>query len=88
MKNIELRILTSPGCAHCHDFLEYWKMIASDWPNISAREISLTTMEGQSLIKQYQIFASPGILLDDELVSSGGVKKEKFLEKLRTLSAC
>lgn len=87
MKNIALEVLTSPGCTHCHEFLEYWKSIAKDWPNVSLKETSLITPEGQALVEKHQIFASPGILLNGELFSTGGVNKDKFIEKLKALSA-
>ena len=87
MKAIALEVLTSPGCTHCHEFLEYWKTAAKDWPNVSLKEISLITPEGQELVQKHQIFASPGILLNGELFATGGVNKEKFAEKLKALSA-
>lgn len=51
------------------------------------KEISLMSPEGQALVAKHQIFASPGILLNGELFATGGFNKEKFLEKLKTLSA-
>ena len=87
MQNITLLVLTSPGCTHCHEFLEYWKTVALKWPNVTLKEISLITPEGQELVQKHQIFASPGILLNGELFATGGVNKERFLEKLKTLSA-
>ncbi len=87
MKNIALDVLTSPGCTHCHEFLEYWKTAAANWPNVTLKEISLITPEGQELVQKHQIFASPGILLNGELFATGGVNKEKFTEKLKALSA-
>ncbi len=87
MQNITLEVLTSPGCTHCHEFLEYWKTASGAWPNVSLKEISLITPEGQELVQKHQIFASPGILLNGELFATGGVNKEKFAEKLKALSA-
>ena len=87
MKNITLEVLTSPGCTHCHEFLEYWKTVAPAWTNVTLRELSLITPEGQEMVTKYQIFASPGIILNNELFATGGVNKEKFLEKLKELSA-
>lgn len=86
MKNVTLEVLSSPGCTHCHEFLEYWKTIAAEWPNVLLKETSLITPEGQQLVQKHQIFASPGILLNNELFSTGGVNKAKFVEKLKTLS--
>lgn len=86
MKNITLEVLTAPGCVHCHEFLEYWTTIAGEWTNVSMKELPLLTPEGQALVEKHQIFASPGIILNGELFATGGVNKEKFLEKLKALS--
>lgn len=86
MKNITLEVLTAPGCTHCHEFLEYWKTIAGDWPNVALKEIQLVTPEGQELVQKHQIFTSPGILLNGELFATGGFNKQKLLEKLKKLS--
>ncbi len=87
MKNVTLEVLTAPGCTHCHEFLEFWKGEAAKWPNVSMKELSLLTPEGQAMVGKYQIFASPGIILNEELFATGGFNKEKFLAKVTELSA-
>jgi glutaredoxin len=87
MKNITLQVLTAPGCTHCHEFLEFWKGEAAKWPNVTMKELSLITPEGQEMVGKYQIFASPGIILNDELFATGGFSKEKFLAKITELSS-
>ena len=86
MKPVLLEVLTSPGCTHCHEFLEYWKTISASWQNTTMKEYSIITPEGQALVSKYQIFASPGIILNGELFATGGLNKEKFTEKLKSLS--
>lgn len=86
MKEIRLEILTSPGCKICHSFFEFWKTVSQDWPNVNLKEISVTTSEGQEMVRKYMIFASPGIVLNGEIFSSGGFDKEQFVEKLKELS--
>lgn len=87
MKHITLEVLTAPGCTHCHEFLEFWKVESAQWPNVTMKEISIVTPEGQELVGKHQIFASPGILLNGEVFATGGVNKDKFKEKLKELSA-
>lgn len=87
MKNITLEVLTAPGCTHCHEFLEYWKTISAEWSNVTMKELSIITPEGQEMVGKYQIFASPGIILNNEVFATGGFNKEKFVEKLKALSA-
>ena len=86
MKPVTLEVLTAPACAHCHAFLEYWKSIAQDWPNVTMRELSVITPDGQDMAGTYRIFSSPGIILNNELFATGGVNHEKFLLQLRSLS--
>lgn len=86
MNSVKLEVLTAPGCTHCHEFLEYWEKEKTNWPNVTMEEVSILTPKGQELVGKHQIFASPGILLNDELFATGGVSKGKFLEKLKTLS--
>lgn len=86
MPNISLDVLTSPGCTHCHEFLEFWKSESAAWPNVTMRDISIVTPEGQELVGKHQIFASPGIILNGEVFATGGFNKEKFLERLKELS--
>lgn len=85
-KSVELLELSSPGCTHCAAFREFWHSIEKDWPNVSFKEVSLTTPEGQELVQKYQIFASPGIIINGELFSTGGVNEKEFLNKLNKLS--
>jgi len=87
MKPITLEVLTSPGCTHCHAFLEYWKGASAEWPNVTLKEISLVTPEGTAMAGKYEIFASPGIVLNGELFATGGFDPKKLEEKLKLLSA-
>lgn len=85
-KPIILEELSSPGCQHCAAFRAFWKTIEKDWPNVTYKDVSLTTPEGQEMVQKYMIFASPGIILNGELFSTGGVNQKEFLEKLKELS--
>ena len=86
MREVILVELSAPGCIHCKDFQEFWRGIEKDWPQVKFREISVTTPEGQELAGKHMIFASPGIILNGELFSTGGVNKDQFLTKLKELS--
>ncbi|MEK7622012.1 MAG: hypothetical protein AAB415_02425 [Patescibacteria group bacterium] len=86
MKEVELLELSAPGCQHCAAFRDFWHGVEKDWPSVKFREVSVTTEEGQELAGKHLIFASPGIILNQELFSTGGVNEEKFLAKLKELS--
>jgi glutaredoxin len=87
MNTVVLEELTSPGCHNCAAFKEFWDTEKANWSNVTFKEVSLTTPEGQEMVQKYQIFASPGIIINGELFSTGGVNKEAFLEKLKELSS-
>ena len=87
MKRIVLEELVSPGCHICRQFEEFWHAIEKDWPNVDWRKVDVTTPEGQALAQKYMIFASPGIILNGELWATGGFDKEKFVARLKELSA-
>lgn len=84
---INLTLLTSPGCHNCEEFKAFWETIKTDWPNVSFNEISITDPDGQKLIQKHMILASPGLLFNGELFSTGGVNQDEFVSKLKELSA-
>ncbi len=86
MKPILLEELTSPGCKICKLFEEFWQSIEKDWPNVTYKNISLLSSEGQEMLQKHMILASPGILLNGELFSTGGFDKKMFISKLKELS--
>lgn len=85
--SIIVQELSSPGCVHCKEFEAFWHSIEKDWPGVEYKNVSVVTPEGQELAAKYGIFASPGVIINGELFSSGGVSKAKFLEKLKEISA-
>ena len=50
------------------------------------REISILTEEGQLLAREHHIFASPGVIIDGELLFSGGYDEEKLRVRLNEFS--
>lgn len=79
--------LSAPGCVHCAEFERWWHTIEKEWPNVEYKNTSVITPEGQELAHKFMIFASPGIIINGELFSTGGVNKQKFLEKLKEISS-
>ncbi|MDP3735207.1 MAG: thioredoxin family protein [bacterium] len=84
---ILLQELSAPGCLHCKEFAAFWESIKGEWSNVEFQDVSVVTPEGQELAQKHMIFASPGIIINGELFSTGGVDKKKFVEKLKKLSA-
>lgn len=86
MSEIQVVELSSPGCHNCAAFKEFWETEQANWPNVHFKEVSLIDPEGQELVQKHQIFASPGIIINDELFSTGGVNQSDFKAKLTELS--
>lgn len=86
MKNITVEELSAPGCVHCAEFEKFWHSVESEWPNVQYKNVSLVTPEGQELASKHMIMSSPGIVINGELFSTGGVNNEEFLAKLKDLS--
>jgi hypothetical protein len=86
-KKVLVQELSSPGCHICKEFEAFWRTIEKDWPGVEYQNISVTTPEGQEMAGKYMIFASPGIIINGELFSTGGFNKEKFVEKIKNLSS-
>ena len=87
MKEVVVESLSSPGCHNCRVFEEFWHSVESEYPNVKYRNVDVTTKEGMEMAGKYSIFASPGIIINGELFSTGGVDKDKFIEKIKELSA-
>lgn len=86
MKDITLTVLTSPGCTHCKHFLEFWKNEQVNFKHVKMEEVSILTERGQSLAREHSVFASPGIIVGDELFSMGGYNEDEFKKRLREVS--
>lgn len=86
MAKIFVEELSSPGCHLCMEFEKFWNSIAKDWPSVEYKKTDVTTPEGAELAGKYMIFASPAIIINGELFSTGGFGKDKFVAKLRELS--
>lgn len=82
---IKLQILTSKSFVHCAEAKEILKEIRPDFPELEIEEIDMAAKQGQEMINKYMIMSSPGIIINDELFSVGGVKKDKLIVKLREL---
>lgn len=84
---IKLEEVTVPGCVECARFKKFWEEIRGQFPNVEFKEVDATTPEGMEMVQRHMIFASPGIVINGELFSTGGVHKDTFLEKLKSLSS-
>ncbi len=75
------------GCHNCETAKKIFDEVMPDFPNVKVEEIDMATPEGQELVQKYSIMSSPGIVIDGELFSTGGVDRDKLVEKLKSLQA-
>lgn len=88
MNKIKIQELSTPGCAHCVEAKKILENeITLDFPNVEVEYIDILSDEGQKTVQQYGIMSSPGIIVNGELFSIGGLNKEKLIKKIKSLSA-
>ena len=81
----KIQFLTMPDCHSCKAVKKILDEMIPNFPNVKVAEIDMMTSEGQELVQKYGIMSSPGIIIDRELFSTGGVDRKKLVEKLETL---
>lgn len=79
----KLQFLTMSGCHTCAEVKKTIEEIKPDFPDLEIEEVDITTPEGQKMVQKYSIMSSPGIIIDGELFSTGGVNKENLIKKLK-----
>ena len=83
----KVQFLTMAGCHNCAAAKKIFDEVLPDFPDVEVEEIDMATPEGQKLVQEYSVMASPGIVIDGELFSTGGVDREKLIEKLKSLTS-
>jgi alkyl hydroperoxide reductase subunit AhpF len=53
---------------------------------VEYKNISVVSPEGQEMVQKYMIMASPGIIINGELFSTGGFNRDKVVAKLKELT--
>lgn len=81
----KILFLTMEDCHNCAAAKKIFDEIIPDFPEMEVKEIDMMTEKGQELVQKYGIMSSPGIVINDELFSTGGVSKEKLIKKLKSL---
>lgn len=81
----KIQFLTMVDCHSCAAAKKVFDEVMPDFPNVKVEEIDIASAEGQELVQKYSVMASPGIVINDELFSTGGVDKEKLVKKLKSI---
>ncbi len=82
---INIQFVTVPGCHECAKAKKIFEELKTQYPEMQIKEINATSTEGIALVQKYGIFSSPGIIINDELFSTGALDKSEFIKKLDAL---
>ena len=86
MANITIIELTTPGCHICAEAKQFFEVeFKAQFPGVEVRYVSVLEEEGQALVSEHSIFASPAIFINGELISTGGFNKKNIIEKVNIL---
>lgn len=87
MKKIKIQEVSTVSCSSCAAAKEILENdIKPAFPDIEIEYIDMLSEEGQKMVQKYSIMSSPGIIINNELFSVGGLDKEKLIEKIKLLS--
>jgi len=87
MNTIKIQELSTQGCSHCKEARKILEQeIKSQFPNVEMEFMDMMTEQGQKMVQQYGIMSSPGIIVNGELFSMGGLDKERLIKKIKELS--
>ncbi len=82
----KIKFLTIVGCHNCEEVKKIFNEIMPEFKDkVEVEEIDIASEKGQELAGRYGVMASPGIVINEELFSTGGVDKDKLVEKLKSL---
>lgn len=82
---VKIQFVTVEDCHQCAKAKEIFKELKPKYPKMEIEEIDATTPKGTELVSKYSIFASPGIIINGELFSTGGLNKEEFIKKMDSI---
>ncbi len=83
---IKIQEVSTPGCSSCaaaKEILE--KEIRPQFPDVEIEYIDMLTEEGTKMVQQYGIMSSPGIIVNGELFSVGGLDRDKLVDKIKNI---
>lgn len=82
---IKIEFITAPICHECAKAKQIIEEVEPQYPEIQVEEIDVMTPKGIELAQKYCVMASPAIIINDELFSTGALAKEAFVRKLNEL---
>ena len=78
---MKIDLLTMPGCGHCANAKQILEKVKPDFPELEVVIHDIT--ENPEIAQQYMLMTAPGVVIDGELVFSGGLDEKKLRERLK-----
>lgn len=83
---IKIQELSTPGCSHCAEAKKILEEeIKPNFLDVEIEYIDMLSEEGQKMVQKYSIMSLPGVIVNGELFSVGGLDKNKLVEKIKSL---
>jgi len=87
MSKVKIQELSTPGCSHCASAKKILEEdIKPNFPDVEIEYIDMLSDEGQKMVQEYDVMSSPGIIVNGELFSVGGLNKDKLVATIKALS--
>ena len=84
-KTIKIQEVAAHGCKKCDKAKEILEdVIKPQFPEVEIEYIDMATEEGTKMVQEYNIMSSPGIVVDGELFSVGGLNEEKLVATIKS----
>lgn len=84
MNKVKIQEVSTANCSSCEfarKILE--EEIKPEFPEVEIEYIDMLSDKGQKMVVEYGIMSSPGIIVNGELFSSGGLDADKLIKKIQ-----
>lgn len=75
---VEVTLVSPADCPNCADVKEQLSSLQRKYAGLNVKTVDAFTPEGEALILQHGIMASPGILINGEFFSMGAVSEQEL----------
>lgn len=82
---IKIQEVSAPGCTHCDQARKILEDIKTQFSNVEVEYVEMLSGQGQKMVQEYRFMSSPGIIVNGELFSSGGLDKNELIKKIQSL---
>lgn len=82
---ITITLISPQDCKTCVETKEQLSALQKEYPDMQVQRIDAWSPEGEALIMQHGIMASPGILVNGTLLAAGPVAESKLRQAIEEL---